>query len=222
MDSVRAVSKKDSLNTTVGQAAERITKMVLDGELHPRQKLNEVDFAAKLGVSRNSLREAFRLLIRDGLLVYRSHRGVFVRSYEPSEIRDLYAFREFIENAALAKYHAEDALSDYVVRQMLTITEASEKGQAEQDWTEVAKRNTEFHLAIFSLSGNQRVVQLGRDILIQSKLIFMDSGHPESVHGPFVARNKEIAVMLEAGEIEIAQQLLADYLVDSRDIMVRR
>jgi hypothetical protein len=37
-----------------------------------------------------------------------------------------------------------------------------------------------------------------------------------------VARNKEIAVMLEAGEIEIAQQLLADYLVDSRDIMVRR
>ena len=46
----------------------------------PGVQLSEVALAQQYGVSRNTLREAFRLLARDGLVEHVPHRGVFVRT----------------------------------------------------------------------------------------------------------------------------------------------
>lgn len=216
------MSEKESLDTMVGQVADRITTMVLDGVLQPRQKLSEVDFAAKLGVSRNSLREAFRLLIRDGILVHHSHRGVFVRSYEPLEIHDLYEFREFIESAAIAKYEPGDALSEYAVRQMLAIADKAEDAAEKEDWAGVIDANTEFHIALFTLSGNQRAMQLGKDVLMQCRLVFMDSGAPASAYKPFIELNRLIALALERGDVKEAQAQMHLYAEKARDLVLKR
>lgn len=68
-----AALPNDSL--TVQQVSDAITNAVRDGRLVPGQRLTEIDFAKRLGVSRPSVREAFRQLTADGLLHSQPYRG---------------------------------------------------------------------------------------------------------------------------------------------------
>lgn len=70
--------------------ARRIEAMILDGTLHPGERLNEVSFARDLGVSRGPVREAARALEKTGLVAFIMNRGAFVRSLTLSEAMDIY------------------------------------------------------------------------------------------------------------------------------------
>ena len=56
-------------------AAERLRTLIIEGELAPGARLNERELSERLGVSRTPLREAFRMLAADGLLVQLPNRG---------------------------------------------------------------------------------------------------------------------------------------------------
>ena len=59
-------------------AAERLRALIIEGELAPGAKLNERELSERLGVSRTPLREAFRMLAADGLLIQLPNRGAQV------------------------------------------------------------------------------------------------------------------------------------------------
>ena len=71
-----ALLQSSSLPSLVQAELER---MILSGELQPGAKLTEMTLAARLGVSRGPLREAFRMLEEAGLVRTEKNRGVFVR-----------------------------------------------------------------------------------------------------------------------------------------------
>lgn len=81
--------------------AARITAKIDQGVLTPGTRLPEVALAEELGVSRNTLREAFRVLMQDGLVDHIPNRGVFVHTFTKSDVEDIYAYRTFIEVAAI-------------------------------------------------------------------------------------------------------------------------
>ena len=72
--------------STAQKVADMLRERVLDGELAPGLRLSEEAIGGALGVSRNTLREAFRLLTRDRLLVHEHSRGVFVRSPSTEDV----------------------------------------------------------------------------------------------------------------------------------------
>lgn len=58
---------------------ERITDALISGELKPGDKIpTEVEFSEKLGVSRNAVREALKVLVAFGVLEIRRSEGTFV------------------------------------------------------------------------------------------------------------------------------------------------
>ena len=60
-------------------------------------KLNEVDIATALGVSRGPVREAFRALEQAGLVRVEKNRGVFVRQVSLAEADEIYEVRAVLE-----------------------------------------------------------------------------------------------------------------------------
>ncbi len=84
---------------------------ILHGEVAPGERLNEVEIAAELGVSRGPIREALQRLASDGLVELQAHRGAFVRRLGPGEVRDLFEVRLALETtvARLAAQRATDA-----------------------------------------------------------------------------------------------------------------
>ena len=75
------------------EAVERIKQMLIDGELKPGEKLPvEKDLATRLGVSRNSLREAVRALTTIRVLQTRQGDGTYVTSLSPELLLDTMSF----------------------------------------------------------------------------------------------------------------------------------
>src|SRR3954470_18069915 len=74
---------------------------MINGELAPGTRLSESSLTGPLGVSRNTLREAFSTLVEEGLLVRRPNRGVFVATLSPAQIADIYRVRILLECTTL-------------------------------------------------------------------------------------------------------------------------
>ena len=72
----------------------------LSGELEPGEKLTEMALAARLGVSRGPLREAFRMLDESGLVRTEKNRGVFVRDLPVEEAIEIFDLRAAMETAS--------------------------------------------------------------------------------------------------------------------------
>jgi DNA-binding GntR family transcriptional regulator len=88
-------------STTALQVEQALRDMILDGKLEPGTHLVETQLAQSLGVSRNTLREALRSLVEQGLLTHHPHRGVVVTDLSFDDVADLFRLRQVLEGAGL-------------------------------------------------------------------------------------------------------------------------
>src|SRR2546423_760865 len=76
--------------STSDQVATALREKIFSGELRPGTPLQEVAMAASVGVSRNTLREAIRQLVHEGLVRHSVHRGAAVTELSEDDIADIY------------------------------------------------------------------------------------------------------------------------------------
>lgn len=154
------------------EAIEKIKGMIVSGELRPGDRLpKEVDLAAQLGLSRNSLREAVRALSMVRILDVRQGDGTYVTSLEPKALLDGLSFivdlhhdatileffevRRILEPAATAlaarQIDAEtlDALRDHLAK-------VTDESSAE----DLVENDLEFHRRIAEAAGNSVLYSL--------------------------------------------------------------
>lgn len=97
-----------TLPRTLGESiTKELRRMLVEGELVPGQRLSEAALADSLQISRNTLREAFRVLTREGLLTHEPNRGVTVAEPDMASIIDIYRVRRFIECTAIAQAYPQ-------------------------------------------------------------------------------------------------------------------
>lgn len=89
-------------NSFSDQVERALRDQILRGAFPPGGRLNEVEIAADLGVSRGPVREAMQRLARDGLVVLQAHRGAFVRRLCAAEVRELFEVRITLERTVAA------------------------------------------------------------------------------------------------------------------------
>ena len=80
--------------------AGALRQAIIDSVLAPGARLLEQDLAQSLGVSRVPLREAFRMLAGEGLVVIQPRRGAVVSERSDAELRELFEVRSMFECAA--------------------------------------------------------------------------------------------------------------------------
>ncbi|MEU6138246.1 GntR family transcriptional regulator [Nocardioides sp. NPDC047086] len=186
-----------------------LRRRIIDGEFAPGTRLSEISLAEKLGVSRNTLREAFRVLSEQGLVEHVPHRGVSVASPTVADVVDIYRARRYVETAALA---AGSPLHPAVTA-MREAVEQSETSLEARDWRTLGTANMAFHDAIVALADSPRLERLFRDIAAELRLAFLEIDNPEALHAPFVTRNRALLeTFLEHGGPAAAAEL-QDYLV---------
>src|SRR6478752_4044104 len=93
------------LRVAVPSVADRVAAelrlQLAEGLLLPGARLTESTIAEDLGVSRNTVREAFAELAAERLVVRHPNRGVFVARLEAGDIHDVYTVRRAIEVSAI-------------------------------------------------------------------------------------------------------------------------
>src|SRR5690606_24807067 len=94
---------------------------ILSGGIKPGTPLREVEIASTTGVSRGSVRQAFSILVNEGLLTRDSYRSVVVTTLDEQDIREIFQARRMIELAAV------DATPNASPEQIAKLREACEK-----------------------------------------------------------------------------------------------
>ena len=96
------MSEPENKNAGVAKGIYPIVKnMAVAFEFKLGERINEVDFARRLGASRTPLREGLNRLVAEGFLVMKQGRGFFCRDLKPREMSELYQFRALLEVAGV-------------------------------------------------------------------------------------------------------------------------
>ncbi|MEU6252612.1 GntR family transcriptional regulator [Streptomyces sp. NPDC047043] len=203
------------ISTDVGRfagVAGALRERIVAGRLPPGTPLRDVALAAEFGVSRNTLREAFRTLHDEGLVVQRLHKGTAVTTLSATDVRDIFIVRRAIELAAvdespLAAEPLLDALEATVA--------AAEAAVTAEAWNEVGTSSLRFHQALVALLGSHRMDAFFRVIVAQLRLAFAVMADEAGFQAPWVARDREICNLVRGGHRQEAKDALRLYLDDS-------
>ncbi|MDT7656770.1 MAG: hypothetical protein QOF38_1485 [Pseudonocardiales bacterium] len=218
MDADGLVADRALLGRT--STAERVAGIlrtrVSAGYFPPGTRLAEEDITEALGISRNTLREAFRLLTHERLLEHKLNRGVFVRVLDMADVLDLYRVRKHVE-CSVARTVTEPPAN------LADIADAVRQGElslGEQDWRGLGTANIRFHQEIVAVAGSPRLDELMRGVLAELRLVFHVMANPRWFHEPYLSRNRDILAALERGNGVEAEHLLAKYLDDAERQLV--
>ena len=147
----------DRSNLTLADKVEaRVRHQIVQGERPTGSRLNEVEIAADLGVSRGPVREALQRLAHLGLVTLESHRGAFVRRLDLDEVHELFEVRIALECEAAEL--AAVRIGDDGLRELDRLQEAtvSEVIQAQQP---SVFDTLDVHDLIVRHAGNVRLAQ---------------------------------------------------------------
>ncbi|MFD7107871.1 GntR family transcriptional regulator [Streptomyces kasugaensis] len=205
-------------SSTAERVADILRDRITEGYFPPGVRLSEEGIGGALGVSRNTLREAFRLLTHERLLVHRLNRGVFVRLVTVADLDDIYRVRTLVECAAVRGLGASphDAGATEAIAAIEAAVRAGETASHDRAWQDLSTANIRFHQAIVALAGSPRTDELMRGVLAELRLVFHVMDDPRRFHAPYLTRNRQIVEALQAGDAAEAERLLVSYLEDSR------
>ncbi|OEJ27926.1 GntR family transcriptional regulator [Streptomyces agglomeratus] len=202
--------------STAERVADILRTRIADGYFQPGERLSEDSIGKALGVSRNTLREAFRLLTHERLLVHQLNRGVFVRVLAVEDVEDIYRIRRLIECAVVRGLGAPP----FPLGGLDRAVGDGERAADRREWKGVATANIHFHRELAALADSPRTDELMRGILAELRLAFHVVADPRRLHAPYLVRNRQILECLREGDSAAGERLLAAYLDDSRTQLV--
>lgn len=208
-----AMGRKSASERVAGALRTRI----IEGDLRPGTRLSEQKIGQALGVSRNTLREAFHLLGHERLVIHEFNRGAFVRALDADDIRDLYRYRRILEGAAIRQAAVDvpdlGALRDAVAE--------GERASAAEDWAGLGTANMHFHRAVGALAGSRRVDEAMQQVLAEMRLVFSMMADAHTFHAPYLEGNETLLDLLGRGRHEEAGTALGQYLDEAESQLLQ-
>lgn len=203
-------------------ASDWIAQRILDGSIAPGQKVTEVWLADQMGISRSPVREALRLLSRDGLVVIEPRRGARVGELDAKHAEDLYASRLIVEPRCTRL--AVEAMHSTRRRQLETLLSRMEQTQQANDASGYVTALQEYSLKLldgcpnrilFGLAettwrGSLRYWNLlvrGRSDYIEQSLFSNGAVHEAALQGDAAGAERLVATLLETSRKELKLRL---------------
>jgi phosphonate utilization transcriptional regulator len=204
--------REHSLATLAQQELER---RIISGEIAAGTKLNEVDVANALGVSRGPVREAFRALSQAGLVRVEKNRGVFVRQVSLEEASEFYEVRAALEGL-IGKLAARRIAIDEI-EQLRSVVRRMHQIQKSRRADEYFELNVEFHDLLARAARNNALLAHYRGVVNQLDLY----RRATITHGveniPLSTQEHEAIVeAVAARDEQRAEALLAEHVLVSR------
>src|ERR1700720_499280 len=200
------------------QVASILRQRILNGELRPGTPLQEVPLAASLGVSRNTMREATRILSLENLLKRSIHRGVAVSQLSLKDVQEIYHLRRMLEISGVLA--AKDNRRE-VLPELRSAVEGYELAVRERDWLRAVGFDLQFHSLLIRFHCNRRLESFYQRVIgeLRIGMVLGDRSHDDPTG--LIPVNRKMYQFLAAGKLKQCAAVLAQHLDDSESRLTK-
>jgi DNA-binding GntR family transcriptional regulator len=209
---------EESLLTFQQRAYDFVKNQILTLDIKPGDYIMDTETAKKLEISRTPVREAFRRLEHEGLLIYEPRRGWRVYSLTLDDIRDIFDIKLSVEGL-VARRAAEnpDPHARSELRRLLDELGRIVAEQNSKCWLEI---DYDIHNLIFKMAGNrlaQQIIENVNDRYHRVRIGFIArTGRMERS----LAEHQAFIEAILAGEADLAEKKTREHLLNLRDELI--
>lgn len=132
-----------------------LRKAIYSGEYRGGDELSLTAVAARLGVSRTPVREAFQELESEGLITLRMNKGAIVNTVDRKFIRDIFETRVLMESEAAARAAKNGMETEPLLHRAQELSARSEP----LDKSEYVALNQDIHMSIWRAADNHQLTK---------------------------------------------------------------
>jgi DNA-binding GntR family transcriptional regulator len=191
-------------------AAERLRTLIIEGDLAPGARLNERELSERLGVSRTPLREAFRMLAADGLVMQLPNRGAQVVALSPDDVR--HAFEVMASLEGLSGELAATRVTDSDLVELRALQAEMEKAHGRHDLPTYYRVNRTIHERINVIAGNPVLIQTFRTLNTRLHALRFRSNLVRAKWDQAVAEHRDMIEALAARDGTRLREVLVRHL----------
>ena len=175
------------------QAADELRRRISGQRLMPGQRLDEVELADALGISRTPLREALKVLSAEGLVEIRPRRGCYVAEVAPTDLAEIFPIMALLEGEVAREACIRASAAD--LKHLDQLHASLERHAASGDVDRYYEVNYVFHDALQTVAGNRWLQHVIGDL---RKLLRLSRHHSLRLEGRLAASLAEHRALMDA------------------------
>lgn len=193
-----------------------IKNMIFDGVFKPGDRIVETQLAKDFNVSKSPIREAIRMLERDGLVVVDEKSRVIVYKPTLKDVEEIYFCRKALESFAVAQ--TTKIATDEEINSIETLLNDTEKAiQEKQDAQSIIKLNEMFHNLIIEFTQNNRLHKQLSDLRSLMYFFRIMNFKGESRAEVILEQHRGIFAWIQARNAEMASEAMVNHLQQDLD-----
>ncbi|MBS1845627.1 MAG: GntR family transcriptional regulator [Actinobacteria bacterium] len=201
-------------SSTSEQVASALRAKITGGELVPGTPLPEVTLAGSMGVSRNTAREALRILTREGLVSHNMHRGATVATLSEQDVADIFRVRWTLEMAGVGASAYVDAARLQPLRDAIA---AMASAALADELGPMIEADVEFHRQLVGLLESPRLNRFFEELQGELWLCLALITRLPEKPDPLIDEHTELYELMTGGEQVRCRRQLEQHLAESEE-----
>ena len=190
-----------------------VRKAIVTGKISPGAPINEVEIAARLGISRTPVREAVKKVSDEGLVDVFAQNGTFVAHISRKQVEEAYIIRIALELESIRR--AAGTINSNQLDDLESIIDAQESAVRRARFDVAIARDDDFHRYIAEVNGLTmlwKVVDISKAQMDRCRLLSLPS---PGAGQETIAQHRSILAALRAHDAAAAMQALQAHLETS-------
>ena len=185
------------------RAYSQIQEWIIDGTLQPGEKINDVEIANAIHISRTPVREALQMLSQQGFLTMKPGVATYVNESDPNELGKLLP-----PLAALQSLAAETAAAcsdEKMIEELEALNDRFAKALQNQDYYTALKRDELFHKIIVDRCDNPYLSNMTEMLQAHVRKLFFQKAIILTMDS--VTEHRELLEALKNGNAKKASEI---------------
>lgn|SRR5690625_1908840 len=190
--------------------ADEIKQWIWNKDLDYGERLLETNLAEKFDVSRSTIREAFKILEGEELIISKARKGTYVATFTEKDLVEINELRTLLE--ARAFLQALPKLEEKHFNDLEAIIERMKQGVKRKDWNELFNLDMTFHRYLMDLSDNSRILKIYDSLQVQIRTALMHLDEYYSSFDAFYQEHKELLDILKTKDADKVKESIINHI----------
>lgn len=190
--------------------AEQLRRSIWNREIDFGERLIESELSEKFDVSRNTIRDALKILEHEEMIIIKPRKGTYVSRFNKKDWQEIIELRSLVESFAFVRALPKLENDDFIFLE--DIIKKMEEVSKRKNWNDLFDLDMEFHSYVISLSDNSRIIKLYDSIQVQIRTFLLHLDKYYTSHQAFLEEQKDLFEALKTKDSKIIDKKIRTHI----------